>query len=731
MNTKQSPHRFPKAEIRKHTGVPTLFINGVPNAGMSYMTYHAQKKHYAAFGEKGIDLASLSVSADYAVHFGQPNAWLGPDVYDFSDTDEKMALILEANPDAYIFPRVYMCSPPWWDEQHPDELVKWDDGTTERTIGRKHKFPSWSSEPYREASAKTLRHFIEHVRRQPYADRVIGYHIVSGMWEEWFYWSTTGASDGQSDLGDYSAPAQRGFRAWLERKYGSDASLQAAWHHSSITLENATIPGKAERQATDLFVWRDPAIRANVIDYYLFTCESVTEIIERLARTAKEATRGEQLVGVFYGYMFYAYADNWMQDNGHLALRKLLNCEHIDFLAAPSCYAFRQFDIGYSTGQNATDAIRLHGKYYMNENDYHTHLVANQEDYRRVSTLEDSRAVQCRELGSMITRGWGGWWFDMQGGWYDDPQFMKVIEKLNGIAEQSIHFDRSDCSDIAVVIDEASIFCTGLKKTLMLPLMYEQTLPLGRMGAPFDWVFLDDLEKAKPYAFYIFLNAFQVNDNQKIAIEGLRQRGAKAFLWFYGAGFASKQSLDVQGCTDLTGITIRRIEKAGPLVVELTQTGAQSLGMTGDVVRYGTGNDIGPLLYPDDPEVTVLGTMADYDLPGLVVKRVNDIDAYYSAAPTLPGSILRAMARSAGVHIYSDLDDVLYVNASFLCIYAAKAGVRNIHLPRRTDVFDLYNGLTVANNIIDLKIELPAKHTALYFLGSEIEWRASRSRPPM
>ena len=366
MDEKARNHALPMAEIRVHNGVPTLFINGTPNAGMTYMTYNPLKKHYESFGKAGVDLASLSVTADFSVFFGQPTAWLGPGKYDFSDMDEKMKLILEANPDAYVFPRVYMCSPPWWDDRHPGELVKWDDGSTERSIGRKKQFPSWASEEYRRASADNLRHFIEHVRKQWYASHVIGYHIASGMWEEWFYWSSTGSSDGLSDLVDYSEPMVQAFRKWLGCRYRTDDSLREAWNDPSVTLATARIPARAERQASDSFVWRDPAIRRHVIDFYAFYCENVTEIIEVLARAAKQATNGQQLVGVFYGYMFFSYADNWMQDNGHLALRKLLECKDIDFFTAPGSYAYRQMDIGYSHGQNATDAVRLHGKYYIN-----------------------------------------------------------------------------------------------------------------------------------------------------------------------------------------------------------------------------------------------------------------------------------------------------------------------------------------------------------------------------
>lgn len=716
----------PRAEIKMHNGVPTLFINGEPNAGMTYMTYNPHQRHYESFGKIGVDLASLSVTADYSVFFGQPTAWLDDGRYDFSDMDQKMKLILDANPAAYVFPRVYLCSPPWWDEQHPDQLVRWDDGSTERQIGRKKTFPSWASAEYREATANNLRKFIEHVSGQWYADRVIGYHIASGMWEEWFYWSSTGSSDGQSDLVDYSEPMVQAFRRWLGVTYGTDGSLQEAWNDSAATLATARIPTRAERQAADVFVWRDPARRRNVIDYYLFYCENVTEIIRILARTAKDAMGGQGLVGVFYGYLFFAYADNWMQDNGHLAFRRMLECKDIDFFTAPTAYAFRPLGVGYSLGQNATDAVRLHGKYYMNENDYCTHLVANQEDYRRISTLQESEAVQVRELGNMITHGWGGWWFDMGGGWYDEPAFMDIIRKLNAIGETSIHFDRSDTAEVAAVVDEASIFYTGLKKTLMLPLLYNQTLPLGRMGVPYDWVFLDDLDRARPYKVYLFINAFHVDARQKEAVRRLQGRGARALVWMYGAGFAGEKSLDVRGCTDLTGITMEMINEAGPLWVQLTEEGVDLLrGGAADAV-YGSKKEIGPILYPSDAGVSVLGNLQGRGVPGLVQKNVAGVEVYYSAAPTLPSSLLRGLAARAGVHVYNDRDDVLYANQSFLSLYAVEAGVRHLRLPRRTDVYDVYHDTLVAENAVAFDADLPARHAAVYFLGSAAAWKKIR-----
>src|SRR5262249_22744933 len=159
--------------------------------------------------------------------------------------------------------------------------------------------------------------------------------------------------------------------------------------------------------------------------------------------------------------------------------------------------------------------------------------------------------------------GWGAWWFDMHGGWYDEPQFMDVIKRLNQIGENSVRFDRSDRADVAVVIDENSTLYTGLQNKVLKPLIRDQILELRRMGAAYDWVFLNDLDRARPYKLYVFLDAFHVDEQQKAAIDRLRTRGAHALLWLYGAGFAGERALDVQGSSRLTGIEMAVEEKVG------------------------------------------------------------------------------------------------------------------------------------------------------------------------
>jgi hypothetical protein len=114
---------------------------------------------------------------------------------------------------------------------------------------------------------------------------------------------------------------------------------------------------------------------------------------------------------------------------------------------------------------------------------------------------------------------------------------------------------------------------------------------------------------------------------------------------------------------------------------------------------------------------------------GLVLKHIDGIDAYYSAAPTLPSAVLRGLAARAGVHVYDNQNDVIYANKAFLSIHTQDAGVRNIRLPRRTDVYDVYSDTLVAKDAIEFGVDLPAMHTCLYFLGSAQEWKNAKLSP--
>jgi len=188
---------LPRSEVRPHGGVPTLFVDGKPLTGLSYMTYRPDGKYFREFGEAGVHLYSFSSTPSESGYGLAPTAWVAPDRFDFSDLDRRANLVLEADPEAWFFPRLYLASPRWWDDLHPDDLVTYDPGDGKpvpffhggvRESGK--RVASWASRAWRDDTAKALRELIRHVEASPYGDRVIGYHLASGTTEEWMQWGS-------------------------------------------------------------------------------------------------------------------------------------------------------------------------------------------------------------------------------------------------------------------------------------------------------------------------------------------------------------------------------------------------------------------------------------------------------------------------------------------------------------------------------------------------------------
>jgi hypothetical protein len=711
------PGPLPKAEVRPHNGVPTLWINGVPDSGMCFMTYNQREpKYFADFGRAGVNLATFSATSDYSYYSLAPPTWLAPGVFDYGRFDERIGAILEANPQAWIFPRIYLAAPPWWAEKNPDEMAaEADHWSTDEARDRGKPFASPASKKWRADTAEALRRFIEHVRAAPYADRVIGYHIASLHTEEWFwhgFWLNPPSYWG------YDRPSREAFREFLRRRYPDVAALRAAWNDPRVDFDSADVPSKQQRATADLGFFRDPAKSRPVIDFYRFYNELVVETIEYFARVVKGTAGRDKLCGAFYGYMFELAGS---PESGHMALERLLRSPDVDFLCAPSCYNFRELGTGTSVFMSLTESIRHHGKLWFDENDYRTHRVKDHAYRMPTSSLAESLAIQRRELAYVISQGAAMWWFDMSGGWYDEPPFMAEIARFNHVAQRSIDFDRSSAAEIAVVLDEESMDYRQSRGRLAEQLIDAQRLSLQRIGAPYDGVLLNDLATLRPYKLYIFLNTIRVTPQQRAVIDRVVRRAGRTALWVYGPGFVGEK-LTEEGISSLVGMKIGRIDEAQPVRVQVAQTSDVVTRDRPVEAKWGDSHKIQPVFFCDDPAATPLGTIEGLGKTGLAVRRFGDWTSVWAAAPNLPAWLLRSIARSAGVHVFSAADDALYANRSFLAIHTNAAGPRRLQFAAPTSLYEVLDGRQVARDATEVTVDLPAQHTALYFLGTGERW---------
>jgi len=484
-----------KARIAVHHGVPALFIDGRPTAALAYMTFNLQEKYVRDFARAGVELYSFETTSDYDYYRLSADAWPARGAYDYSQFDERMEIILRAAPGAKVFPRVCLCSPPWWDRAHPDQLMA----------------------------------------------------------------GKGGVYDPSPDFG------------WLP----------ASMSEKALGLKKMTVPSFSSKA--------------------------------------------------------------WLEDSG-AALQRFLR------------YAEERYG----------------------------HAII---------------------------------------GYHDDPAAMADIARMVRIGRKAMHLERASVAEIAVVLDDDSIHFTRCDNRLTVPLIADQLMQMGHVGAPFSMIHVDDLASLPRHKLYVFLNLFYVSEERLRMVREVTQRPGASALYFYAPGLVG-EDLSAERMERLTGIRLVLDERDGLVRVRVSEGvwAAASLGARN--LEYGLTEPLAPVVYADDPQAECLGRLIGSDRAGLVRKRVGRGTAIFSAAPAMPAELLRRLASEAGVHIYADGAEVVYANRSFLAVCASPGARVRLRLPARHHLYDLFEEKEVA--LPDGAGALPpaGDGVSIFFRGRRKEWDA-------
>lgn len=470
-------------------GNPVLCIGGEELSACAYMTYFDERNDYGLFSEKGFRIYSVSVSfASQPINTGSGFMPYEKGVFDtkgsadFSSVDEAVEKVLTACPNAYIFPRIYVCMPEWWIQENPSETVDVPHGK---------KRESLYSEKFREDAAEMLKIFIEHFKSCHYSDNIFGYQISGGNTQEWFH---------LDENGSYSESALPYFNKYLQDKYPGHSYVDAL--PDITTVKNCEI-------ITDELV----------TEYLRFASDEVAETVEYLCKTAKEAVNYSQLIGAFYGYT----AEVSSPLRGTHALAKLLDSENIDFISSPNSYVnSRSLGVDWAD-MIPVDSLKLHGKMCFMECDIRTFLSMSPNKSRKgsdrlnfytdkvwVGPPTDELSVYAirKSLARQLTHKHGLWWFDMFGHWYATDKMMNEMEKSLKLYNRSVAKKTWECeTEVAVFLDEESFSKIGYKHPAF-DSTYAIRTPLGQCGAPYKFFLINDFERIDfdnaPYKAVIF-----------------------------------------------------------------------------------------------------------------------------------------------------------------------------------------------------------------------------------
>lgn len=454
------------SSIKISGGVPTLYIDNAPVTPTAYITYLTENNCYADFAKAGIKLFSLPVF--FCSHTFSEVSQLqsfSPGIFDtdppdFSLFDRQIEEILEACPDAYIFPRVNVNLSPAWEEAHPDEL---NDTPCDKHPLSKRRV-CFSSDLWAEEICRLITLYVRHVQSAPYVRHILGYQIAGGNTDEWY------SFDQKGSIGKRSREKYSQYLA----QYG---------------LEDTEA------------------------EYYTFLSYMIAERIRLFASHIKALTENKQVVGTFYGYSLITNRQ-WLQH----ALYRLLDGSEIDFICNPPNYAETRKPGRDHFAYVPVDSLKLHGKLLFAENDVRTHLSRPVNDTAHYNTPiwfgpdpETTKEVMLLHFARVITHGHASWWFDMWGGWYKDDRYMSLIASLRNVAERALSMPRKSAAEVAIFLDEHAYayLPDGTGVNYMVDL-------LANSGIPYDLYLTHDFEKAfSGYKAVCLLSAYPTKELRK------------------------------------------------------------------------------------------------------------------------------------------------------------------------------------------------------------------------
>ncbi len=444
---------FPNCRLLPGT-FPRIEIDGEKFPAIAYTSYLTRGKYYNEIATTGLHLYCFPAylgDRGINIHSGigpfRRGLWRGKEVWDFVDIIEDFDMLLAADPKAKVIMRLHLDPPAWWEEQHPEACCQLADGSTLRQC---FCSPKW----IRSAKDAICR-VLDWLHNSPYAAHLAGLHVAAGGTEEW----AIHRRERFEDLNPDRLPA---FRQWLKNQYEKDENLQKAWRQPNLRIDKAELPDiNPDDKAGN---WRDPEKERPVLDALRFHSDSLADCIAELCQVVKEKSAGRLLTGVFYGYIFPPLEPRL----GHGALHRLLDCPDIDYFASPNLY---EREAGLDWPPPApTASIHLHGKVWMAENDTRTCCTTLLKDakaaacppgqyesavWRGPKSPQLSRTFLRNNAARMLSHGYGGWWFDMWGGWFSHPELLAEIRLCQDLARRQSELPALlPGPEVALVVDE-------------------------------------------------------------------------------------------------------------------------------------------------------------------------------------------------------------------------------------------------------------------------------------
>lgn len=628
---------------------------------------------FLALYQQGVRIFHIDATCSEDIFHPWLRAWTGPETFDYSVQEAYWRKLLEQCPEARFCLRVYVASPPWWDEAHPEELERYADGRTEHSFQRTDRktMPSLASEAWKQDAVRSVEHFIEWLDRSGWADRIWGLFLCYGITWEW-------GILGSDDFVGYSEPMRRRFREELKETYGTDQALQQAWGDPSVLLSTAEVPGREARLHGDGDFRVFPRDRA-AYDFQRCLSHANADYLIAVARAARQKGGKRYILGTFYGYTLTArehsefmgrFGSGGLQ-GGHHALKRVLDSGLFDFLGSPYAYVNRNLEDGVLMEHLPFRSAQAHGLQVYLENDLWTFTAPPPTEIPislgATSTREESIAHQRLALAQSLSRGTSYWWTELTE-WigpyadnFSDPSLLEEIGRhvrtYKDVTGSGVASAKGR-SEIAMVLDEESIDALALGSKLFLHEVYQQLPAWSWCGAPFDvWLSSDaTAQSMAPYKL-VYVFAPYMKAGRRTALARALCNSGRTVWWGPATGLLTDTGRDTKAFETLTGFSNPTAPAGVPVM--LAREGWTSL---------------------------------------------------YGACAGLAATQLAEIARRAGVHLFGIAPIQVMGVKDVIGVHVAKKGRYQLALPCGSKWRDLFSGSAPENGFF----EFSARGVALF-----------------
>ncbi|MBI4304697.1 MAG: beta-galactosidase [Chloroflexi bacterium] len=770
---------MPRAEVRMHNGSPALYLHDRPVFAAVYWVPTPTEDGWD-FAESAHMMAEAGVHIyTFGIAWRRP-ARASAATYDFPDLAPMFLRVLDADPDARFLPRIQLEAPDWWIEENPGELETFADGTTDMQSYASQKWRDdasayLSSLVTRTEALPIADRFVgyhvcagwtsEWLKNGARDNRASDYSAA--MADRFRVWLRIKYGNRLDSLRT----------AWCDPSVAFDtAAVPGPELQERADFFMFRDPGKT-RQDIDYFMSVSDLV-ADTIDHFCAVAKQASAN-QALAGVFYGYTMELWWSNGWFG-RHPNHTHNSYHRIGHTALHRVLRCPRVDFLASPYSYGFRGPG-GTNGLMIPLESARIHGKLYFSEDDTRTHIARTHglarfgspgsplshgeevseiaghslvgatpiavlgepaayrlpqpmrdRDYGALNSLEQTVSVLKRNFANVLTRAAGIWWGypgpagrhpgdDSPPGTLTDRSLMKLIGQMVRLGRFGMGENRSPSSQIAVIVDEESFLYTDMRNNLVVPLIQRQYLwHLPRIGAPYDLYLASDLTAGLvgEYRCYVFLNLFHTGRDAREAIRRRLTNGAVA-VWIYAPGFVGEE-LSTENIRDLTGFELECHHTEWGLNLVITNFDHPITRDLSPATFLGTDSRIGPVFTCSDPDVTPLAAIVFTRgrwRTGMAVKEFNGQRGVWIGAPSVPSPVLRSIARYAGVHVYSDADEVMHAGAGFIGMTCLKPGPKTFRLPTASNVYEAFAGHLVARNVREFTDEFAPGETRLYYVG--------------